>query len=862
MSMLVAVAGIIVVAILPGGKQSSDAEKQAITVQRMQAIEEAMKSFMIANLRRPCPADGSLAVSATNFGVEGATPGTCTGGTPAANFGYISGGSSTMTTTGGTLTSGIKTVTGLANLTYIYPGAFVTGTGIAAGTYVASVDSTTQITLSANATASGAQNLSFYTAVAGMVPTRSLGLPEEYALDGWGRRITYVVDRRATLAGDATSVSYPLSCQDLRNQSLKGSIRIFNSATDTAAKDQVMSALISYGRAGHGAFPIGGSSVANRINAAPGSATTIPTAGEMNAFIDPASAAFATLFNGQLVSQPPDSTTPYNSFVWYAEETKNTCCLGKACGLGFSIKLASTGGTADSLTGTNIATGDINGDGIADIAIGDYQHNTPRVYVIFGRKNGWPSSVATFALGDITGGTGTYGFYVNNNSGFTGFGKTIAIGDVNRDGLDDLIINGSTATIIWGATSFASASINTSALGASGITFTYGISGVPQALTVGDIQGTGYKSIILSGGSTSNAVWVIYDMAAATWAGFGASWNITANATTTYSFKIVTGDTTNVPLGHGTFSLASGDLNGDGKDDIVIGDPTASTNVGKVYVLFPGGYVVAAGTPPTVTIANTAYFNGTTGSYFNSATVNDYYIGNTVAVADMNGDGCKDLITTTVRRLYIYNGRKNAAPCTPVSAWPASADINSGVASATLINWSLSAPRPNWISATASGTSPVIDVIKTGDVNNDGKMDLLLGISTSGAPTGCSKGANVGSTYVLLQPTTGWATSNVFSGTNNTNCDAEELSATYKVSGFRIDGALIGDYAYIPIVADLNQDGRNDIMIAAPRYPGNGTTNQGAVFTIWGRKDVPWFTLNADGTTNSTSVTDLNDINY
>lgn len=55
----------------------------------------------------------------------------------------------------GTTTSGSAVVTGLTDTSAIEVGDFVSGTGIAAATTVSSVDSGTQITLSANATASG-----------------------------------------------------------------------------------------------------------------------------------------------------------------------------------------------------------------------------------------------------------------------------------------------------------------------------------------------------------------------------------------------------------------------------------------------------------------------------------------------------------------------------------------------------------------------------------------------------------------------------------------------------------------------------------------------------------------------------------
>jgi prepilin-type N-terminal cleavage/methylation domain-containing protein len=48
------------------------------------------------------------------------------------------------------------------------------------------------------AVAAGGSNFSSGNGAAGMIPTKSLGLPDEMAFDGWGRRIFYAVDIRYT----------------------------------------------------------------------------------------------------------------------------------------------------------------------------------------------------------------------------------------------------------------------------------------------------------------------------------------------------------------------------------------------------------------------------------------------------------------------------------------------------------------------------------------------------------------------------------------------------------------------------------------------------------------------------------------
>jgi prepilin-type N-terminal cleavage/methylation domain-containing protein len=56
------------------------------TQQKMKAIDKALLAYRNATDRLPCPGDLTIAPGATNYGVEGATPGFCTGGTPTPNF--------------------------------------------------------------------------------------------------------------------------------------------------------------------------------------------------------------------------------------------------------------------------------------------------------------------------------------------------------------------------------------------------------------------------------------------------------------------------------------------------------------------------------------------------------------------------------------------------------------------------------------------------------------------------------------------------------------------------------------------------------------------------------------------------------
>lgn len=88
---------------------------------------------------------------------------------------------------------------------------------------------------------------------AGAIPTRTLGLSDDYMYDPWQRKITYFVDKRITATDvlDATP-TYAL------NDTTIGSITV-NDAAGSAITSRAVVALISHGKNGHGAYLPSGS---------------------------------------------------------------------------------------------------------------------------------------------------------------------------------------------------------------------------------------------------------------------------------------------------------------------------------------------------------------------------------------------------------------------------------------------------------------------------------------------------------------------------------------------------------------------------------------------------------------------------
>ncbi|CAN0534479.1 unnamed protein product, partial [Laminaria digitata] len=103
------------------------------------------------------------------------------------------------------------------------------------------------------------------------------------------------------------------------------------------------------------------------------------------------------------------------------------------------------GEEAGDYLGRNVrSAGDVNGDGIADLIVGapladtSGGGNSGASYVIFGKTTGFD---AELNLDDIRSGDGSEGFVIDgiNGSDFSGWSVSGA-GDVNDDGVDDIVI--------------------------------------------------------------------------------------------------------------------------------------------------------------------------------------------------------------------------------------------------------------------------------------------------------------------------------------------------------------------------------------------------------------------------------------
>ncbi len=424
--------------------------------------------------------------------------------------------------------------------------------------------------------------------------------------------------------------------------------------------------------------------------------------------------------------------------------------------------------------------GDVNGDGIDDILIGAYgndviSENAGKTYLVFGNSSGFQYD---FSLSQADA-----SFVGEGEGDWSGY-AVAGGGDVNGDGFDDILIgaryNNQAGTqagktyLIFGKNTDWDQNMSLSYSDASYLgEFPEDFSGSSLSIA-GDVNGDGFDDILIAspgndhGGNMAGKTYLIYGKET------GWIWDeYLHQADATFYGKA------NFDVSGSSVSI-SGDVNGDGFDDIIIG----SGNGQEAYIMFGS----TSGLMKDTNLSNAdaslvgepdsgrAGRSISTGGDVNNDGFDDILIG-----ADLNSEGGPGF-----GQSYLVLGRDHG--------WSRGLSLSNSTAS--------------FIGEAQNDNSGAVVSI-AGDVNGDGFDDILIGAFNND-----EGGSSSGQAYLFFGKRTGWEM--------DISLSDADISFIGEDQGNSVGISLSG-------TADVNNDGFDDVLIGANRA-GPGGSRTGCIY--------------------------------
>lgn len=376
---------------------------------------------------------------------------------------------------------------------------------------------------------------------------------------------------------------------------------------------------------------------------------------------------------------------------------------------------SSTSASSSEFRSSSISlAGDVNDDGFDDIVIGSKV--TAASYVVFGNASGFAPCIELASL------DGQNGFVINGISRLAFSHSVSSAGDVNGDGIDDVILGAGRTVgdsfVVFGRANGFAPSINVASLdGQNG----FAIKGdQPNSVSsAGDVNGDGFDDVII--GSPFSGPDVSSSEPGSSYVVFGAAGGFApvlelANLDGRNGFSI-----RGEPGDRSGWSVSSaGDVNSDGIDDVVIGAPGADPNgrglAGQSYVVFGR----AGSFAPSFDLAAV---DGRNGFVILGARAGDRSGLGVSSAGDFNGDGIDDVIvfspqavpsvaTNMLGESYVLFGS--------TSGFATSLDLAS-----------LDSRNGRVIQSLTSLGRLASSVSTAGDIDGDGFDDVILGLGNA-----------------------------------------------------------------------------------------------------------------------------------